>query len=112
MAQRHVTSVMSRYTIVLDPEDYNERLGQATPRHAARATWLLIALAALALLSFDFATDDADATACRQRLIAPESYALDPDAHGERIDRLDWDREGYERSATGGRRTSAPPCPS
>ncbi len=103
---------MSRFSIVLDPEDYNDRLAQATRHHAVRATWLLIALAALGLLSFELWTDDADATACRQRAIAPESYALDPGNRSERTDRLDWDREGDERGASSDGRLSAPPCPS
>lgn len=102
---------MSRFTIVLDPEDYNDRLSQATRHHAMRAAWVLIALAALILISFDFSADSADGTACQQRLIAPGSYAFDSDRGGERIDRLDWDRDGYERHAAGSRRTITPACP-
>jgi hypothetical protein len=103
---------MSRFTIVLDSEDYNDRLVQTTGRHAAGATWLLIALAALALLSFELLPDDTDATACAQRVMAPNAYALDRDRSGERTDRLDWDREGYERGATKERAPIAPPCSS
>ena len=103
---------MSRFAIVLDPEDYNERLTQATRHHAMRAAWLLIALAALVLLGFGFSADDGDTGACRQRLIAPGSRELGPNSRDERIDRLDWDSEGYERGVTARPRTITPPCPS
>jgi hypothetical protein len=103
---------MSRFTIVLDPEDYNDRLVRATGSHAVGATWLLIALAALALLSFELLAEDADATACVQRVMAPNSHALERDGSGERTDRLDWDREDYERGVATGPRTMAQPCSS
>jgi hypothetical protein len=103
---------MSRFTIVLDPQDYNERLAQPTWQRAARAAWFLIVFAALILLSFGFLADDTDTRACQQRLIAPGSYSFDSDRGGERIDRLDWDSEGYERRATDESRRIAPPCPS
>jgi hypothetical protein len=44
-------------------------------------------------------------------VMAPNAYALDRDRSGERTDRLDWDREDYERGVATGSRTMVQPCP-
>jgi hypothetical protein len=59
------------------------------------AAWALIVLVGAALFGSDFIWRDA-ATSCTQRIMSPQSNFRGADSrydHGERLDRLDWDKD-------------------
>jgi hypothetical protein len=59
------------------------------------AAWALIVLVSAALFGSDFIWRDA-ATSCAQRIVAPQSRFPGTGSvydHGERLDRLDWDKD-------------------
>lgn len=83
------------------------------------AAWALIALVGAAVFGSDFLWRDAATNAaCPQHVVAPEGHVPGTHVpgnsnaydHGERLDRLDWDRD-LNASGSPASRQTATPCP-